>query len=195
MKRLNRVVVDKMCRFCVRKRRRRTVISSEPLLAKLFTQVTQLQFVTNGDYPAYICHECEKSLQRTADCILAFKEADAFWRIYFQRKTEDDADDGNSPGNYQLEDSHSNNFENDNMDTWSDSEANNKPSMMANEPCSNNPVEKENKFIECGAENKLPFKPADNHQYPIEEVILGDIQIKVETMEPLDGVLNNETNG
>lgn len=185
IRRLHRKVVKKVCRFCVRKRIRRTVISAEPskilLLAKLFTQVTQLPFVINADYPDYICHECEKALQRTADSMLSFKEADVFWRMYFQR------------GDDRPEEWHSNN---ENMDTISDSETNNEPAhKSADEPCPNIKLEKDNFIIGSGAENAHSLTPASNQEYPIEEVILGDIQLKIENPEPIDRARNNETNG
>lgn len=60
-------------------------------MADLFKQVTRLQFDTSSDYPELLCSDCEKSLQATAKSVEAFIEADAFWRMYFYRKQQEES--------------------------------------------------------------------------------------------------------
>lgn len=79
-----------VCRFCVRKKRKMQQISTASEVADLFEQVTRLQFDTSSDYPDLICCDCEKTLQTTVKSVKAFVEADAFWRIYFSRKKEEE---------------------------------------------------------------------------------------------------------
>lgn len=68
------------------------VISGNPAnglqLADLFKQITQRHLETNSEYPDFVCNECETVLNETANHILAFQEADTFWRTYFQRQEQ-----------------------------------------------------------------------------------------------------------
>lgn len=85
IKRLPSSVVNDVCRFCVRKRRRMSTID-QLWLSKLFHRVTQLQLETTADYPQRICTDCEVTLRETAKQISAFQEVDTFWRTYIQRQ-------------------------------------------------------------------------------------------------------------
>lgn len=64
------------------------VISFDTQLADLFKLITQRHLEANVAYPDLVCNDCEVLLRETAKHISAFQEADAFWRMYFQRQEQ-----------------------------------------------------------------------------------------------------------
>lgn len=75
-----------VCRFCIQSSGPMRIIPFSELpyspISAFFYEVTKIRLDVSGEYPEYICTECEHILQVSAGHIRKFREVDAFWKRY-----------------------------------------------------------------------------------------------------------------